>query len=262
MSILPVLVKAYEAQNLEVMTGYNPNQMHNWPRVPYTVFLEDNLLRGCPGLALQEVMFLEGLGKYLTPKNSFIIGNAFGWSTVATALTFPGSRTIGIDNSAKPKGRDLTNQIFEELSLDGGAKLGESPKGTAKICADNFDGEIDFVLIDAKHTNRAIVEDFQGVYPVCSKACVFLFHDVLNWKMTSGFEALTKESGLTGRFLPRTTSGMAIAYNDEMVSDDFHDYIDVFSGNLDLFSSYRQHAFKKMNSIRQAQGKSPQRLLK
>ena len=250
MSILPVLVKAYEAHNLDVITGYNPFHMHNWRDAPFTVFANENKLLGCPGLALQEIMFLESLGKYLEPKNCFIVGNAFGWSTVATALTFPGSKTIGIDKETNPRGRDLTNQIFEALNLEGGAQLGVSPKDTSKVCGENFDGEIDFVLIDAIHTNRAIYADFQGVFPLCSERCVFLFHDVINWKLASGFEAITKESGLTGKILPRTTSGMAIAYNENNVSEGFRNYVDVFAGDLKIFNSYRQHALQKTDPIR------------
>ncbi len=245
MPVFQTLYYAYIDAGLVPLTGYNPWHLHNWRDAPFTVFLQGNEeIRATDqgGLALQEVMFLENLGTLLSPKNCLIIGNAFGWSTVATALTFRGAKTVGMDNFPVNEGLDLTNRIFKKLDLDGTAVMGESPKDVAGICDEYLDGPLDFVLVDADHTNEALVADFWATKGKASSDCVYLFHDVLNFNMVDGFSRILKESHLDGRLLTKTPSGMAIAYEKDKVSRAFIDYLEVFSDDLKLYQGYRKLA--------------------
>jgi len=247
MSIVTTLVNLYKKAGLHPVTGYNSHHFFNWRDAPFTVFLDGSGFVGCPGLALQEVMFLEHLGTYLTPANCLVIGNAMGWSTLATALTFPKAKTVGVDNAAKT-GIDFTNAAFKSLGLNGGAVLGESPKDIGRIVGAEFDGKVDFVLIDALHENDAIQADFHAIREHATEDCVYLFHDVINWNMLSGFKALLTDSGLEGCVLTRTPSGMAMAYSPDLPAD-CRDYLSVFSDDANFFKRYRHTVRQNMDTL-------------
>ena len=245
MTVFQTLYYAYIDEGLKPLTGYNPWHFHNWRDAPFTVFLKGGQeIRATDqgGLALQEVMFLENLGKLFSPKNCLIIGNAFGWSTVATALTFPGAKTVGMDSFPVQEGIDLTNQILKKLSLSGRAVIGTSPQDVEKICDEHLDGPLDFVLIDADHTNEAMIADFNAVKEKSSSKCVYLFHDVFNFNLIDGFARIIKDGNLDGRLLTKTPSGMAISFNRKLVSQAFIDYLEVFSDDLKLYQGYRKLA--------------------
>lgn len=247
MSIVTTLFKIYKNAGLQPVSGYNSHHFFNWRDAPFTVFLDGSGFVGCPGLALQEVMFLEHLGTYLQPANCLVIGNAMGWSTLATGLTFPNAKTVGVDNAAQT-GIDFTNAAFKSLGLKGGAVLGESPKDIDRIVQAEFDGKVDFVLIDALHENDAIQADFHAVRKNAADDCVYLFHDVINWNMLKGFKALLAESGLEGCVLTRTPSGMAMAYSPNL-SAACRDYLSVFTDDTDFFRRYRHAIRQKMDSL-------------
>ncbi len=237
MSIVTSLTNIYKESGFQPLTGYNSHHFFNWKDAPFTVLLDGSGIVGCPGLALQEIMFLEHLGRYLSPENCLVIGNAMGWSTIATGLTFPKAKTIGIDNAAK-EGIQFTNAAFQKLKINGGAVLAESPKDIASVVSSEFDKPVEFVLIDAIHNNEAIQADFNEVRKYASPDCVYLFHDVINWDMLDGFNALINDSGLNGQVLTRTPSGMAMAYSSN-IPQDCLDYISVFSDDSEFFKQYR-----------------------
>src|SRR5262245_53996069 len=108
-TILPKLIAMYRASGLEPMTGYSSHFFGGYAYASCTTFVRDNAVRGCNGLALQEIMFVEGLRDYLEPKRILVIGNSYGWSTLALALMFPQARVVGID--PVEEGNAITNEI-------------------------------------------------------------------------------------------------------------------------------------------------------
>jgi predicted O-methyltransferase YrrM len=46
------------------------------------------------GLAIVELMFLDCLMQVIQPKNIFVIGNSFGWITLALGLMCPAARVV------------------------------------------------------------------------------------------------------------------------------------------------------------------------
>lgn len=255
MSIITTLTEIYESHGMHPLTGYNSHHFFNWKDAPFTVLSRGKEIIGCPGLALQEIMFLEHLGKYLAPKNCLVVGNAMGWSTLATGLTFPKSKTIGIDNAAED-GVAFTNDAFKKLNLNGKALLAESPKDIHHVCTTEFEGKLDFVLIDAIHDNEAIQIDFHAIREQASPDCVYLFHDVINWDMLDGFTAILRDSGLEGKVLTRTPSGMAMAYSDNIPKACL-DYISVFSDDLESFKRYRHTVRQAVDKLALFEAKLP-----
>lgn len=238
MSVLPKLMKAYREQGLTPLTGYNPHHFNGYMDAPFTCFLnQDKQLIGYLGLALQEIMFLEPLGGLLSPRNILVIGNAHGWSTVALAMIFPQARVVAIDPGRD--GNALTNRIAKACGLNLLAVEGYSPAAVGGVVAEYLDGKPDLILIDAVHTNEAVLADFVGCEPVAANSAVWLFHDVINHGMVDAISRIRETSGLTVQVLTRTASGMAIAYRD--APQDFVDYVACFTDeNMKAFRAYRQ----------------------
>lgn len=240
MSILPKLMKAYRDQGLTPLTGYNPAHFNGFSDAPFTQFLnQDKQLVGFLGLALQEIMFLESLGGVLSPKNILVIGNAHGWSTVALSLIFPQAKVVAIDPGVD--GNALTNRIAAACGLNMRAVEGYSPQAVAPVVAEHLNGKPDLVLIDAVHTNEAIIDDFTACRAVASDDAIWLFHDVINCSLVDGVNRIREISGLTVQVLTRTASGITVAYGN--APQDFIDYVECFTdANMNAFRAYRRMA--------------------
>ena len=236
MSILPRLIALYRATGHEPLTGYNPYHFENYMDAPFTKFVKDNSITGCAGLALQEVMFLEHFANYLSPKNILAIGNAHGWSTIALSLIFPDAKVVAIDPVTV--GNTLTNQIAANAKLNVAAVDGYSPQDVSRIGAEHFEGAVDLVLIDAIHTNEAVLVDFAACKPLGHKDTVYVFHDVINWRLVDAIHKIKAEHGLTGHILTRTPSGMAVLWND--VPPAFEEYISAFCEPPHFFRQVRK----------------------
>lgn len=242
MTILPKLHAIYSAAGLHPLTGHSTYHMFDWMDAPFTRFFNNGGLAGegggivgCAGLSLFEIMFMEHLRDYLQPKNILVIGNAHGWSTIAASLTWPDAKIVAIDPD--DVGIELTNKLAEANGLKITGVVEYSPGGVAPSCEAHLDGPPEFVLIDAIHTNEAIVTDFRAASAVAAPDCAYLFHDVVNWRMMDGLKVCQAESGLDGRVLTRTPSGMAMLFKDP--SPEFLSYVDCFSDNSDLLKAYR-----------------------
>jgi len=106
---------------------------------------------------------------------------------------------------------------------------------------------LDFVLIDAEHISDAIVKDFSAAQACAAESCVYLFHDVMNFDMVEGLQRIVDESGLEGRLLTKTASGMAVVYDQPKVSQAFLDYVGVFADDMNIYEGYRNFASETQN---------------
>jgi len=186
---------------------------------------------------LQEVYFFECLFESFKPENIFIIGNAFGWSTVLMALLNPNGQVVALDAGIEGDfGIRLTNKIAEEEELSIKVVKGFSPNDVAKTVEENFSTGIDFVFIDGLHTNEQQKLDFNAVFNFCHENCVCVFHDVVNWKMMQSFQEIVAVSGLNANVLYRTPSGMGILYPDQ-VSIETKECIQAFSEKKGIIES-------------------------
>ncbi|MGA3304906.1 MAG: class I SAM-dependent methyltransferase [Stellaceae bacterium] len=243
MSILPKLLAIYKEGGWETLTGYSPYHFGGSGDVPFTIFLNRTTKRltGNHGLALQEIMFLEHFSSYLEPKRILVVGNAFGWSTLALALIFPQARVVGID--PMEDGNAVTNELASRHGLNAVAVKGESPGDVASICADHLNGPCDLVLIDAIHTSEAVVTDFEACLRCAHEGTVFVFHDAINWGLLDGFQNVCTAHHMSGQVLTRTPSGMAIAYRN--IPADLRTYIEAFADDPGLYHQYREWVLKQ-----------------
>ena len=117
-------------------------------------------------------MFLEQFPDLISPQRILIIGNAFGWSTIALALMFPNAKTVAIDPNIQ--GVNFTNDLIAKNNLSARAVAGRSPEDVAVVVRDHLGGPADFSLIDAIHTNEAVTADFAAVKSVATDQALFL----------------------------------------------------------------------------------------
>ncbi len=248
-SILPRLVAAYRSVGHEPLTGYNAYHFGNWMDAPFTTFVSEGQLVGMAGLALQEIMFLEGLGGLIDPRSILVIGNAHGWSTIALGLIFPKARIVALDPDEK--GNELTNRIAGLLRLNAAAVSGYSPQDVSRIVRAELGGSLDFCLVDAVHDNEHLTADFAGIQPFLAKGAIVAMHDVINWNMVEALTSILAQPGITGRLLTRTPSGMGIAWQGP-VSQDVADYVDVFTEPLALYQHYQAVIRNHMSTMANA----------
>lgn len=235
MSILPKLISLYRGAGYEPVTGHNPLHFGGWGDAPFTRFVKDNAVHGIAGLALQEIMFLEGLAGCMAPKRILVIGNAFGWSTIALALIFPDAVVVALDPGEEG------NMVTRAVAAAGGLRItvetGYSPQGVAAQCVPGLGGPADLILIDAVHTNEAVLTDFAACLPLIHDETVVLFHDVVNWGMIDAFNQIRRDNQLEGHVLTRTPSGMAVVWR--RASAALRDYVAVFTDDPQLLPRYR-----------------------
>ena len=219
MAIFPKLVNIYEAYGYAVQTGLSPLRFpgHEWADIPFT-YLDKAGQRAAKGggIAIAEIYFLEVLFEDFHPKNIFVIGNAFGWSTVALALLNPDAKVVAIDACPRPQeeaGIHFTNQLAQDFGLNLAAVKAKSPDDVAATAVAHLDDGIDFAFIDGGHTNAQQTLDFDALKSVAAPDCAYLFHDVVNFLLLESYtEIIQGNPPLQGRILFRTPSGMAIAY--------------------------------------------------
>ncbi len=219
MSTFLKLLELYEGEGFSVRTGLYPLHFPGADQsdLPFTYFYK-NGVRACKGggIAITEILCIETLIAAKPPANILVIGNAFGWSTLALAVAAPGARVVALDwcpRQEEREGINLTNRLAKKAGLNAMAVEGKSPEDVASLAADYFPSPVDLVFIDGGHTNDQQRLDFDACKAVASADAVFLFHDVINFALTKGFVAIAADNPTyTGRILFRTPSGMAVLY--------------------------------------------------
>lgn len=237
MTILPRLTALYRAVGLEPLTGYNPHHFGGYMDAPFTRFRSGPAIIGTAGMALQEVMFVEHFRDFMAPRRILVIGNAHGWSTIALALIFPQARILAIDPEAS--GNEVTRQVALAGGLDGVVVAeGSSPQDLEGLWARHQDGPADLILIDAIHKSEALLADFAGCLPLAHDGTIWLFHDVINWRMVDAVQTIRAQAGLEVTVCTRTPSGMAVAW--KQAPQALRDYVAVFTDDMDLLRGYRR----------------------
>jgi len=215
--ILARLVALYENRGIKVATGLNSHHFGDFPLAPFTWFIRgrESLTNGL-GIGLQEIYFLECLFARFRPERLFVIGNSFGWSTLALALMNRDARVVAIDaglDRNSLEGIEFTNRVAEEEGLKALAVKGRSPGDVATILRDHAMSPLHFVLVDGYHSVEQVQLDFEAARPAASPDCIYLFHDVETFQLQEGLERIAAKTGFVWELLPATPSGMALVYD-------------------------------------------------
>lgn len=216
MPIILDALRVFEDAGFRIRTGLNPVHFDNRRDAMFTALYRNGRLAPGVGLAVEEVYFLECLFAHMRPQRVLIIGNAFGWSTVVLSLLNPNAQVLALDSAedmGAARGIELTNFLIQRSGLNARAVKGTSPGDVAPMVRQHLAGPVDFALIDGDHTEHQQRLDFDAVRAVAAPDCLYLFHDVINYSMTEGFRQIAATSGLEGRVLERTPSGLGVLHS-------------------------------------------------
>jgi len=219
MPILGDLVAAYAAEGFAVSTGLNPTVFHNLHSVPFTWLVRDGVeVADGLGISLPEIYLLECLAAVQPAESILVIGNSFGWSTLALALSQPQARVIGLDSAADRyslEGLELTARLAKRLDLHHVLPIkGTSPADIPAVVEERLERRIDLALVDGHHTSEQIVAEYRAIRPFLTPNAIVLFHDVQYTGLQSGFDLIVEESGWQGTMLHATPSGIGFLTND------------------------------------------------
>jgi len=239
----------YQKQGLQVRTGLNPLHFRRNRDSIHTAFTaiykNGRILSTGGGIALQEVYFFECLFSAYQPSKIFVVGNAFGWSTLLLSILNPQAKVVALDAGLEGKdtkfGINLTNKIAREESLNLLVVQGTSPQDVKSVISAHLDGSIDFAFIDGLHTEKQQDLDYSAISQHLSSSGFCVFHDVINFKMKSGFSRIAQRSNLNSRLLYRTPSGMGVIYPDGVPVDILR-CIDSFTEDQDIIESVRRQS--------------------
>ena len=250
------LIRLYEKNGYEVQSSLSPLHFPGFylADIPFSYIYRDGIKmsRG-GGLAMAELAFLDCLMPVLQPKNIFVIGNAFGWTTLALGLMWPAARVVAIDICPRPEealGIEVTNQLGQQIDSDIRAIKAKSPDDVAEVVASNFvdnsDGRIDFVLIDGGHTPNQQALDFEACKALASENCVYIFHDVINFQMVDSFVAIANSNDhLNSSLLFRTPSGMGVSYPHKF-TDQLAPIVNAFTESDERVNALHQEGRQKI----------------
>lgn len=211
------LIELYRKRGFEIASGLSPAHFKGWREVAFTWLMK----QGKPvtlnlGIAQQELFLLLQIFADWQPRRVFIVGNSFGWSTLALALMLPEARVVALDAAMTPDteaGLALTNLIAKEEKLNAIAVKGLSPQDVGKTVENYLGGPVDFALIDGNHTVQSALADFRALRQLATPDCLYLFHDVVNFRLQDAVKSAQSESGLAGQLLSATPSGIAALFD-------------------------------------------------
>lgn len=217
MPIFPRLAAIYRERGIELVAGLNPALFDNYPLAAFTWFVKDgeSLTNGL-GIALAEIYFLECLFARFRPQRIFAIGNSIGWSTLALALLNPDARILAIDAGFDRNAKDgiaFTNRVAGEEGLPVTVVAGKSPEDVPAVLHRHAMAPVDFAFVDGLHSIEQVQLDFAAIRALAAPECLYLFHDVANFRLQPAIERITETEGLVWQLLHGTTSGIAVVYD-------------------------------------------------
>jgi hypothetical protein len=247
------LFDIYQAQGFDIQSGLNPTHIMSGFNAtascdaPATYLYRNNfelLDTGGGGVSLHEIPVFEYLSHVMKFKSIFIVGNSFGWSTLLVSILWPEAQVVALDCGFFPSPTALhrrfksflqklrNERVWNVNDLDFGIKFtndmaaqhklnvrvikGSSPGDVKQTVSTHLAERPDFAFIDGRHTLPQVLMDYQAIKEVASVNCVYLFHDIINFKLEKSFAQIVDESGMEGRILWRTCSGMGILYPKHM----------------------------------------------
>lgn len=218
MSVLPRLTALYRARGFTLAGGLNPAHVDGLRTAPFTWLLRDGAVwTNGLGIAPQEVHFLETVTAALAPRRLLVIGNSFGWSSLALALAAgPQARVVALDSGDDPRsleGLEMTRAMAEEAGVTVVPVQGRSPDAVPEAVAAHLEGGlVDFALVDGFHANEQIVADFQALRPYLAPAAAVAFHDVVECGLEPGFSRICAEWAGPHALARGTPSGMGLLW--------------------------------------------------
>ncbi len=153
------------------------------------------------------------------PEHTFIVGNAFGFSScyIADVMRQHGGKTVvTLDSEVEGRGKDcaiVARQLADRLELSLlKNKKGQSPNDTASVVETD---QHDLVFIDANHAHPQVTHDFNGILPYTHSQTILVWHDFWLPGIVPCLRA-AESHGFRWLWLP-TSCEMVLGVRDEAV---------------------------------------------
>ena len=226
-AVFSELNKRYKAEGLEVYGGFSPFLTGFLQRTGNYIARDGTFLSTSAGISNDEAVFMHGLCEQLSPKRILIIGNSYGFSTVFLSLTCPDAKLIAFDKY-RTEGIKTTNRLLAGLSSKEVVQA-STPEDIPRLIDNKLGGEVDFVLIDAVHTNDMQTEEFNVLNRFLASSSVVVFHDVLSCGLLPSFNQLRlRYSDYDFRLISKSSTGIAVCIKGEQ-NERLKDFLDYFS---------------------------------
>ncbi len=221
MPILSQLKAIYETRGFRIVTGITA-YFSNSRRSEATHLLGDQGVQGWGvmthhmGITLKEVYFLENLFQVLSPASALVIGNSFGWSTFAVSLLNPDANVVAVEAGEEEftaQWIEHTNRIAGEEGLAVTVLKGRSPDLVPEAIRNHLKGSVEFAFIDGDHSHDAMLADYRAIRKFATPRTVYMFHDVALFNLHDAARIVAEESGLRGRLLWATDSGIFLVFD-------------------------------------------------
>lgn len=136
-----------------------------------------------------EIRIFYDICQLVQPKTTYVIGNAFGFSTMCLATAWPEGKVVAIDNWSEgefgQRARELTLKLIEEnrlgdrVMIHTGSSPGDTPAALARLGAEV---PLTMVLIDGLHTEEAGRADFAAVRSHLREDSVVFWHSLVGFE--------------------------------------------------------------------------------
>ncbi len=156
-------------------------------------------------------------------ETAFVVGAAFGFSSLFLASVLRGATVLSLDNWSEGTDGRRAGAICASLAaLDDDAcrrlrfATGHSPQDTGSSLEAAAMGQVDLAFIDGLHTNAQTMLDLEGVWPRLHHGSLVLLHDVRLFRLHEALGWLVGQSAFDTVVMLNTAPGTVIAFNREV----------------------------------------------
>jgi len=275
------LFQIYQTQGFDIRSGINLAHVEGRSNTmaaadaaaTYLYRNHDEMVEtGGGGVSMHEIPLFEQLSLVADFKSIFIVGNSFGWSTLLVSILWPEAEVVALDCGFAPSptglhrrfksflhwlrgekvwnvdnadfGIKFTNETAQTNNLKAKVVKGFSPGDVKPTAAKLLSQPPDFAFIDGRHTLPQVLLDYRAIREIASKDCVYLFHDIVNFRLEKSFNQILAESQMEGRILWQTPSGMGILYPKSR-SVELAPVLEVFGQRERFIQNMRRNHFRK-----------------
>ncbi len=185
----PIVLKAYEEEGYSVHIGNN----HYFPAA---LVKDQQFVSVGGGMSVQGISFFHFLSTFWQPKSIYLIGNAFGCSSLNFAAIFPHTILDAIDAEVEGEenslGSELTKRIAHKHLQNLQLFKGFSPQDISS-CRRSSHQTYDIGIIDGYHHPDQAEKDFKGLLPYLNDNALIYYHDAGMFGLNKRLELLADE---------------------------------------------------------------------
>ncbi len=185
----PLVLKAYEEEGFNIHIGNTFN-------FPAMLVQSDRLVSVGGGMCVQDMAFTNFLSSIWQPDSIYMIGNAFGYSSLNFAAIFPNAIVDVIDAEVEGDenvvGSDITRNIARKYFPNLTLFKGFSPQDLDS-CRRSSSQSYSIGVIDGYHHPDQAEKDFRGLLPYLKEEALVYYHDAGMFGLTPRLEALAEE---------------------------------------------------------------------